>query len=451
MGKLFGTDGIRGKANQYPITGEVAMALGRAVTSYFHRKRKGHIPLIVIGKDTRLSCYMLEQAFASGVCSQGGKAILTGPLPTPGVAFAVRSMRADAGIMLSASHNPYYDNGIKIFDRTGHKLPDDVEEELEDLVLNPQKLQQPVEKNLGRAKRLDEILGRYIVHVKSSFDEDEDLESMRLVVDAAHGAAYKVAPMIFSELGAQVLSIGSSPNGININRNCGALHPELCAENVKEYKADLGLCLDGDGDRLIIVDEAGEVVPGDIVLGLSAKFLLDKGHLKPGDEVVGTLMTNMGLELYLKSLGLSLCRTKVGDRYIVERMKESGALLGGEPSGHLIFKSDSTTGDGLLAALKVLGMLKFYGKKMSELAQGFSLLPHQIFNVPVQNKVPFDQLPLVQEAQRQVEQELGSSGRVLLRYSGTENLARIMLEAPDATLLPVLAKKIETVIISSLK
>lgn len=435
MRKLFGTDGIRGRANVYPMTGEIAFALGRAATSYFQKIAKSKKPIIIIGKDTRLSCYMLEQAFSAGVCAQGGRAILTGPIPTPGVAFVTQSMRADAGVMISASHNAFFDNGIKLFDRTGHKLADSVEIELEKMVLNPELIPLKLDDQLGSAKRLDEAMGRYIVQVKSAFSSDYNLEGMRLIVDGANGAGYKVAPMAFRELGAEVISIGDSPDGTNINKGVGALHPEACAEKVKLFRADLGLCLDGDGDRIAIVDENGDVANGDKLIGVLAKFLKDTGSLSGSGEIVGTVMTNFGLEKYLEKIGLKLFRTNVGDRYIVERMLKSGACFGGEPSGHLIFKKHSTSGDGILAALKVIECIKYYDKSLSTLLNEIELYPQVMKNVAVTDKKPFEDIPEVESAVGSVNKKLKDSGRVLLRYSGTENLARVMVEGEDKDLV----------------
>ena len=420
--KLFGTDGIRGRANIYPMTGEVAFALGRAVTAYFQTRNENKKPIIIIGKDTRLSCYMLEQAFSSGVCAQGGKVILTGPLPTPGVAFVTQSMRADAGIMISASHNAYYDNGIKIFDKTGHKLPDAVEAELERMTLNPEIIPKKLDDELGSAKRLDEVVGRYIVKVKQGLDSDYGLEGMRLIVDAANGASYKVAPLAFQELGAEVVAIGNTPNGTNINDGVGALHPENCAEYVTKYRADLGICLDGDGDRLVIVDNLGNVLHGDQLIGVLAKFLIDTDQLGPNKEVVGTVMSNLGLENYIKSLGGTFFRSDVGDRYIVERMLESKSKFGGEPSGHVIFKDISTTGDGILAALKLIECLKYYKLPLEKLAADVKLYPQILINVEVQDKVPFDQIEGLNSLIDESQKTMADKGRVLLRYSGTEKL-----------------------------
>lgn len=441
MRQLFGTDGIRGKANIYPMTGEVAMALGRAVTFYFQSSNQ-HLPeslrkkpTIVIGKDTRLSCYMLEQAIASGVCSQGGRAILTGPLPTAGVAFVTKSMRADAGIMISASHNPYYDNGIKIFDRDGKKLPDSVEIQLEELILDQTKIDTKTNEYLGNAKRLEEAIGRYVVQAKNAFSPSESLKGMRLVVDCAHGASYKVAPLIFEELGAEVIPLGINPNGTNINDQCGALHPSHCAKAVSTYRADLGICLDGDADRLVVVDDTGRIVEGDQLIALIAKYLLETNQLESSKPIVGTVMTNMAAENFLKNLGLTLKRSKVGDRYVVEQMEETGATFGGEPSGHLIFKNISTTGDGIVAALKTLECIKYYKKPLSELIANIELYPQVIKNVKVARRVPLESCKEIQAEVKNAESKLKNNGRVLLRYSGTEPLVRVMVEGKNQQLV----------------
>ncbi len=448
--KLFGTDGIRGRANVYPMTGEVAFDLGRAVTAYFQRFTTNKKPMIIIGKDTRLSCYMLEQAFSAGVCSQGGKAILTGPLPTPGVAFVTHSMRADAGVMISASHNPYYDNGIKIFDRTGHKLPDSVELELEKMILDSKLIPKKLDQDLGNAKRLDEVVGRYIVRVKQALSDEYTLDEMRLVVDAANGAGYKVAPLAFSELGAEVISIGTSPNGTNINKNVGALYTDNCAEKVLEYRANLGICLDGDGDRLVVVNDSGEAIEGDKIIGLLARYLIDTKQLGENNEVVGTLMSNFGLEKYIKSLGGNFYRTQVGDRYIVERMLKSKAVFGGEPSGHIIFKDFSTTGDGILAALKVIECMKYYQKPLDELIADIELTPQVLVNVEVSEKKEFSTVPNIKKIVEDVESSLANNGRVLLRYSGTEKLARVMVEGENLDLVTESCHKIVDVVKSEI-
>ena len=429
MRKLFGTDGIRGEANIYPITGEIAMALGRVVTHYFQLKSTPHAkPLIVVGKDTRRSCYMLEQAFSAGVCSQGGRVILTGPLPTPAVAFVTQSMRANAGVMISASHNPFYDNGIKIFDSEGHKLSDDIELELEKMVFNQKLVPTKTKGELGNARRLDEVVGRYIVQVKSAFNKNYTLEGLRIVLDCANGAAYKVAPMIFSELGADMISLGVSPNGENINDESGALYPQRVREEVKKYQADLGICLDGDADRVVMIDKNSEIVKGDQLIGILTRLLLDQGKLRPKDRVIGTSMSNLGLEHYIQSLGLEFERTRVGDRYIMERMKQTSSLLGGEPSGHFIYRDHSTTGDGCLAALKIIEAMKWRKKNLQELAEEIVLFPQVLKNTMVKKRLPLESIDSLQRAVKKVENQLGQKGRVLLRYSGTEPLVRVMVE-----------------------
>lgn len=434
--KLFGTDGIRGKANAYPMTAEVATALGRAVTYYFQSTNPLNTkPKIIVGKDTRLSCYMLEMAFAAGVCSQGGEVILTGPLPTPGVAFVTHNMRADAGVMISASHNPFQDNGIKIFDSKGNKLPDAVELELEKLILNPELMPAKFGGALGNAERLKEVYGRYLVQVKSALGQEYDLDGMRIVLDCANGAGYKVTPMMFQELGAEVFSIGISPNGENINKNCGSLHPEAARAEVLKYRADIGICIDGDGDRCSVIDADGSLIDGDKVIGLFAKLLLEKGDLKKGDTVVGTVMSNLGLELYLKSIGLNFQRTKVGDRYIIEYMRANDCILGGEPSGHIIFSKYSTTGDGSLAGLKVIEAMKYFNKSLKDLVKDIELFPQVIKNVIVKNKPVLETVEAINVALKEAEEKLKGRGRVLLRYSGTEPLLRVMVEGDQADIV----------------
>tara|TARA_R110000868_G_scaffold64598_3_gene194079 strand:- start:177 stop:1544 length:1368 start_codon:yes stop_codon:yes gene_type:complete len=430
--KLFGTDGIRGKANVYPMTGDIAFVLGRAVTAYFQKfNRRNKQPLIIVGKDTRRSCYMLEQAFSAGVCAQGGEVVLTGPLPTPGVAFVTQSMRGDAGVMISASHNAFDDNGIKIFDAHGFKLPDEVEAELENLIENPHLLETKLGAQLGRAKRLEEVFGRYLVHTKSVFSPQFDLEGLRIVLDCANGAGYKIAPMMFRELGAEVIALGIDPNGQNINFECGALHPDRAASAVVKYRADIGICLDGDADRLVVIDEKGQVVDGDKVIGLFARHLKDSGLLKNNDKVVGTVMSNLGLEKFVKQLGLDFIRTKVGDRYIIEELRAHSAILGGEPSGHIIFQNLATTGDGALAGLKFIEAMKFYNKTASELVSDIPLFPQVLRNCKVKNKPEFNSVPAIVSALKKAETDLGDKGRILLRYSGTESLARVMVEGQD--------------------
>jgi phosphoglucosamine mutase len=469
---LFGTDGVRGLANQSPMTGEVAMAIGRAV-AYVLRKLPDQIPSsrsvipvglkalesnkpvrrarIVVGKDTRLSGYMIEQALASGICSMGADCILIGPLPTPGVAFVTQSMRADAGIMISASHNPYHDNGIKIFSADGFKLPDRVELEIERLVTGGPATQggqsdelildRPTHDLIGKASRIDDVHARYLVFLKSLFPKELDLIGTRLVLDCANGAAYKVAPLVFEELGAEVIRRGVSPNGVNINENCGALHPEGLSSATLEYRADLGIALDGDGDRCILTDECGEIVDGDQIIGLCAIQMKQDGLLK-GDTVVTTPMSNLGLEVALKSQGIRLERAQVGDRYVVEMMRQGGYLLGGEQSGHIVFLQHSTTGDGILAALKILELMKRSGKKLSELKRMITLFPQVRQDVQVTSKPPLASLPEVHSSILAAEKTLAGRGRVFVRYSGTESLARVMLEGPDRAEISQLCESI---------
>ncbi|GAB4017336.1 MAG: phosphoglucosamine mutase [Bdellovibrio sp.] len=432
--KLFGTDGIRGKANVYPMTGVMAFQLGRAVTDYFQRKsQRNKKPLIIVGKDTRLSCYMLEQAFSSGVCSQGGRVILTGPLPTAGVAFVTRSMRADAGVMISASHNPYYDNGIKLFDAFGFKLPDEVELEIESLVLDPDKMAIRTNGELGNAKRLDEVFGRYLVHTKAALDPEFDMEGMRVVLDCANGAGYRVAPMMFRELGAEVMTLAVEPNGQNINLECGSLHPKKAAESVLTYRADMGICLDGDADRVVMIDDKGKIIDGDQLIGLFAKLLLDRGELKKGDSVIGTIMTNLGLENYLSSIGLKLERTQVGDRYIIEQMKKTNSILGGEPSGHVIFGRYATTGDGALAALKAVECVRYYKRPLSQLVGEVALYPQVTKNAKVVNKPPLESIKGYTDLFKELEKKAQGKGRLVVRYSGTESLVRVMAEGESSS------------------
>jgi phosphoglucosamine mutase len=433
--QLFGTDGVRGVANVYPMTAELALQLGRALA---HVVRSGpHRHRIVIGKDTRLSGYMLEQAIASGICSMGVDVMLTGPLPTPGIAFITESMRADAGVVISASHNPYQDNGIKFFSGDGFKLPDQVELRIETLVLDGgssgakdfNRLR-PTANRIGKAKRVDDAIGRYVVFLKSLFPRDLTLDGITVVVDCAHGAAYQVAPAVFEELGARVFAINVAPDGRNINHGSGAVHPEGMARAVQRHKADLGLALDGDADRVILADERGRVVDGDAIMALVGRALLARKQLAK-KTVVATVMSNLGLEAALRPVGGKVVRTGVGDRYVVEAMRRHGYNFGGEQSGHLIFLDHVTTGDGVAAALNVLAVMKREGKPLSELAACFRPFPQVLVNVPVQEKRPLTQLPKVAAAIAAAEKALGRQGRVLVRASGTENTLRVLVEGPD--------------------
>ncbi len=429
MGKLFGTDGVRGVANKEPMTSDIAMRLGRAIAhlSRYHSGRHR----IVVGKDTRLSGYMLENAMVAGICSMGVDALVIGPLPTPGIAFITQSMRADAGVVISASHNLYEDNGIKFFQRDGYKLPDELEEEMESLIFSDELCSlQPTADNVGKAFRIDDAKGRYIVFAKETFPKDLTLEGMKIVLDCANGAGYKVAPTVLSELGAEVATIGVEPNGKNINDKCGSQHPEKMCSLIRETGADIGIALDGDGDRVIFADEQGRVVDGDAVMAFCGRELIRQGRL-PENTVVATVMSNIGLELSLKEVGGRLVRCQVGDRYVVEEMRRSGALLGGEQSGHLIFGEFITTGDGIITALQVLGIMQRTGIPLSELAGQLTTMPQVLLNVRVQKKLPIEEIGALQEPMARVEEELGEKGRVLIRYSGTEPLLRIMLEGPD--------------------
>jgi len=430
--RLFGTDGIRGVANRDPMTAEVALRLGRAVARRFqHPSRPGRI---VIGKDTRLSGYMLESALQAGIVSAGADVMLVGPLPTPGIAFITWSMRADAGVVISASHNPYQDNGIKLFAADGFKLPDDVELALE---RDMEGLQGAIEDrgsepaDIGKAVRIDHATGRYVQFLKSAFPKGRTLEGVKIVVDCANGAAYHVAPQVFEELGADVIALGVAPNGRNINEQCGAMHPARMAAEVVRSGAALGVALDGDADRVILVDEKGQIVDGDQIMALLGTRLLAAGAL-PGRTVVGTVMSNLGLERALAGAGAQLLRAAVGDRYVVEAMREGGYRFGGEQSGHLIFLDNATTGDGTLAALRVLDVMVAEGRPLSEIAgKAMVRYPQVLVNFPVANRRPLEELPEVGRAISSVEGVLGPEGRVVVRYSGTELKARVMIEGSD--------------------
>jgi phosphoglucosamine mutase len=429
--RFFGTDGIRGVANQHPITPELALQLGRAVT-YVAGRGKTHAPRIVIGKDTRLSGYMVETAIASGVCSMGGRVMLCGPIPTPAVAHLTVSMRADAGIVISASHNPYADNGIKIFGSDGFKLPDVAEAEIERL-MEEQALagERKTGRAIGRAQKLEDARGRYVVFAKTTFPRDLSLDGVRVVIDAAHGAAYRVAPLVFEELGAKVSSLGVKPNGVNINRECGALHPENACAEVIRRGAQIGIALDGDADRVIVIDELGHVVDGDAVMAMCATRMIRDGELKQA-TVVATVMSNLGLERALAAQGARLLRTPVGDRYVVEAMREGGYNLGGEQSGHLIFLDHASTGDGIIGALQVLALMMRTGKPLSQLArEALERVPQVLENVTLPARRPLEEMAALARETQRVSQALGSGGRVLVRWSGTEPKLRIMLEGPD--------------------
>ncbi len=427
--RLFGTDGLRGQVNIFPMTAEIALRLGLAAGSYFRNGKQRH--RVIIGKDTRLSGYVFEYALASGLCAMGMDVFQVGPMPTPAVSFLTRNMRADIGIVISASHNPFMDNGIKFFDANGYKLPDDVEDEISAMVMSgDNNWDYPQAEKVGRAFRIDDARGRYIVYLKYSFPQDMTLKGVKMVLDCANGATYSLGHL-FEELGAEVVKIGDKPDGLNINDKCGSLYPEVMGQRVVEEHADIGLALDGDGDRLIVVDEKGQVLDGDQIMALCAADLMEREKLTR-NMLVSTVMSNMALEKFMKERGGTMLRTPVGDRYVVEAMRREGAILGGEQSGHLIFKEYSTTGDGLLAALQLLRILCTKNRPLSELSGLLELYPQKLQNVHVKRKVPFDEVPAVQDALKQVEQELAGKGRVLLRYSGTESVARVMVEAEDS-------------------
>ncbi len=447
--KLFGTDGMRGTVNIHPMVPEIALRLGLAAGKFFRNGSKRH--KVVIGKDTRLSGYVFETALTSGLCASGMHVLLVGPMPTPAISFLTRNMRADLGIVISASHNPFQDNGIKLFDRNGFKLPDEAEDELAAMVLSDGKdWDYPSPDKVGRAFRIEDSPGRYIVSLKNTLPQALTLEGLRIVLDCANGATYKVAPLLFEELGAEVIKLGVDPNGLNINDKCGSLHPEVLAAKVRETRAEIGLALDGDGDRLIVVDEKGAVLDGDQIMAICAKDLAGRGEL-PGNLLVATVMSNMALEVFMKDMGGRLLRTPVGDRYVAEALRREGGVLGGEQSGHIIFSRHATTGDGILAALQLLRIMQERGKPLSELAKLLEPFPQTLVNVRVARKAPFDEIQAVQKALADAEEKLGGRGRVLLRYSGTEPLARVMVEGQDHELVKQLSSNLAGVIEASLR
>ena len=446
--KLFGTDGVRGVANAHPMTGEVAMSLGRALTQILRKSGGRKRPRIVIGKDTRLSGYMFETAITSGICAAGGEVMLVGPLPTPGFSFITASMRADAGVVISASHNPYRDNGIKLFGADGFKFPDEVEAQIEEAMKETGRL--AVGSGVRRSVRIDDALGRYVVELKHTFPRELTLDGVRMVVDCANGAAYKTAPIVFRELGAEVKALGVTPNGCNINLRCGSLHPDVAAREVVKGGAHVGVCLDGDADRLILIDERGEVVDGDAVMALCATRMIKERSLQK-NTLVTTVMSNIGLDRAIRKAGGRVVRTAVGDRYVVEEMRKNGYNLGGEQSGHLIFLDHAMTGDGILAALQVLAVMVRERRPLSELASGImTRVPQALLSFAVGRKAPLETLPAVHKAITAVEKALGDDGRVLVRYSGTEAKARVLVEGPDEKAIAAHAAKIKDALIKEL-
>ncbi|MBC7419327.1 MAG: phosphoglucosamine mutase [Bdellovibrio sp.] len=443
--KLFGTDGIRGTSNQFPMTPEVVVKIGQAIGHLIRKKiisSPSQANKVVIGKDTRLSGYMIEQALSSGLNSMGIYVQLVGPLPTPGIGYLTRTMRAAAGIVISASHNAYQDNGIKIFGPDGFKLDDTLEKEIEALVAQDglTKLLPPA-KDIGRTRRIEDAQGRYIVYAKSAFPLEYTLDGLRIVLDTAHGAAYKVAPAIFEELGAEVIHVGNQPNGTNINDKVGALHPSLISQAVVQYRADVGIGLDGDADRVVMIDEKGKLVNGDHILAICAIHMKNKKLLKENTLVV-TQMSNFGLEKKMSELGIKVIKTNVGDKHVVEEMRKGGYNLGGEQSGHIIFLDHSTTGDGTVAALNVLSVMRETGKKMSELANVFEDVPQVLINCRVRSRVELDKIKGYDKILKEKESELAGNGRIFIRYSGTEPLIRVLVEGPDKKKISSIAEQL---------
>ena len=429
--KYFGTDGVRGKANSGAMTADLVLKIGMAAGNLY--RRGSHRHRVVIGKDTRLSGYMIEQALTAGLLAAGMDVFLLGPVPTPAVAMLTRSMRADLGVMISASHNPYYDNGIKIFGPDGYKLSDEQELKIEGMVEGPDAIPVASSDEIGRATRIEDAGARYIEFAKRTYPRDSNLDGLRIVIDTAHGASYRTAPTALWELGAEIIRIGDAPNGFNINEKCGSTAPQLMCEKVRETRADIGIALDGDADRVMISDEQGQVIDGDQLMALVTKSLHERGQLQ-GGGLVATVMSNLGLERFLSARGLSLARTKVGDRYVVEHMRAHGFNVGGEQSGHIILSDFSTTGDGLLAALQVLAEVKRAGKPVSEVCKMFEPVPQVLKNVKFKSGKPLDDAQ-VKTAIAEATSRLGNSGRLVIRPSGTEPLIRVMAEGDDESMV----------------
>lgn len=429
--KYFGTDGVRGKANSGAMTADMVLKIGMAAGNLY--RRGSHRHRVVIGKDTRLSGYMIEQALTAGLLAAGMDVFLLGPVPTPAVAMLTRSMRADLGVMISASHNPYFDNGIKIFGPDGYKLSDEQELKIERMVESPETMPVANSDEIGRATRIEDAGARYIEFAKRTYPRDSNLDGLRIVIDTAHGASYKTAPTALWELGAEIIRIGDAPNGFNINEKCGSTAPQFMCDKVRETRADIGIALDGDADRVMISDEQGQVIDGDQLMALVTKSLHERGQLQ-GGGLVATVMSNLGLERFLSAQGLSLARTKVGDRYVVEHMRAHGFNVGGEQSGHIILSDFSTTGDGLLAALQVLAEVKRAGKPVSEVCKMFAPVPQVLKNVKFKSGKPLDDAG-VKTAIAEATSRLGNAGRLVIRPSGTEPLIRVMAEGDDARLV----------------
>ncbi len=446
MGKLFGTDGVRGLANEYPMTAEMALNIGRAIAHLFNRK--GHTSKIIIGKDTRLSGYMLENALISGVCSMGADAYLLNVLPTPGIAFMTRGQKADAGVVISASHNPFKDNGIKIFSGNGFKLSLEKEKQIEELILNNNHAIDdclPEPKDLGRAFRLNDAVDLYTLFLRDTFPKELSMRGMKIALDCANGATYRVAPKVFKELGAEVFSIHANPDGLNINSNCGSQHPEDLANAVIKYGAEIGMAFDGDGDRVIAVDEKGNTITGNQILLIYSNTLKKEGKLK-NNTVVTTIMSNLGLDIALKERGINHVKSDVGDRYVLKDMLTRDSVIGGEDSGHLIFLDYHTTGDGILSGLQLISSMLKEKKPLSELAAMMTIYPQVLINVDVRSKPDISSLPEVAGVIAEVEKELGEKGRVLVRYSGTQQMCRVMVEGPTKEATDAYCNKIADVV-----
>lgn len=448
MPKLFGTDGIRGVANIEPMTAEMALAIGRATAHVCKRHHNRH--RIVIGKDTRVSGYMIENALTAGICSMGVDVLLVGPMPTPGIAFITHSMRADAGMVISASHNPYQDNGIKIFSRHGYKIPDSVENEIESLITTGKINDiRPTADDIGKAHRIDDAIGRYIVFCKNTFPDSLTLEGLKIILDCANGATYKVAPIIFAELGAEVITINDHPNGMNINDKCGALYPEAIAKKVVECGANAGLAFDGDGDRLVAVDEQGNTLTGDHIMVICAKALKECGLLR-NNLVITTPMSNLGFRQAMRKMDIQVKDADVGDRYVLKLMLEKGAVFGGEDSGHMIFLDHHTTGDGIISALQLLANMQAAKKKLSMLRDLLRLAPQKLLNITVSRKHPLSGIKPLQDAIRLAEKELAGNGRILVRYSGTQPICRVMVESMEQTVTDRIADSLAEIVKANL-
>ena len=445
--KLFGTDGIRGTVNESYLTADTALKLGIAAGKVF--TRGPHIHRVVIGKDTRVSGYMLETALTSGFTSVGMDVFLFGPIPTPAVAFLTQALRADIGVMITASHNTYEDNGFKLFGPDGYKLSDEKELEIENLILSKDLLKFPRSEYIGRAKRIDDAQARYIEYAKRSFPKEKTLENIKIVLDCANGASYKVAPETFWELGAQVTVIGNQPNGKNINLKCGSTNTDLLKKTVIEKSADIGIALDGDADRMIVVDEKGKEVDGDLLFASIIKNWNDRGMLA-NKSVASTIMANFALEKYLSSIGINLIRTNVGDRHLVKSMRDNNLLIGGEPSGHIVMRNFGTTGDGLIASLQVLSMMSYEDRPISELTNLFELYPQKNISIPINNKNPLND-PVVKKVIKEQELSLADNGRLIVRESGTEPIIRVMVESKKETIINDICKNIISSIEKSIK